>query len=749
VEAVPNLAVDFPSLFEAAQEYGNQAQGGGLAGKVAMASGHNVQSGGASWSNKGGAAPNLEEEFPGLPGSKPSSNAPPPKPYGVKPQQKQQVKQRTPTEDFPGLPASSRQSAGSNRSKSSKASDFPSLGPSKSLGNFSASARASSAPKTGPAPATARHAPQRNNREEEEDFSWSSDRDFVSSSDPTTQGNLKFIKSINSNCDNSDSSKSMSVKSAPNLIKSDFPGLGKPEKKLNDFIATSSVKNKNKTKNNNNSVSRKTVHAAPDLSEKTSLSSIAGFLDPEEKKKKEKKSPTPQPQPQLKEPTPQPPPKPTKQEPAPEPLYRPSKEKKSEKPAAPSQKSKTLDSEDFPSLGGPASSKSSNGIMKKLDQNDFPSLGGPAKKITANFVKVEKKTKPAAPKSQFSEDKHSKSSSASPRPASAPKTGPPPPKSAPFAPQTAKARHAPLKDPFDCEDFSWSSERDFVSSSDPTTQGNLKLIKSINGDISGSGSGGGSKKNVKLGKDDFPTLGGPAKKINANFVKAENKLVKVTAANSQWNEDKLASSFKENNTPIENRQQKSQPTAPANQAPGNNHSDFPGLEPANKSNAPPGFSKKAPPGFSNPSATKAPPGFSQKVLVEKKTYLYHHPDSFQDRNAALINTISTLLGGKSLEFKKFRELSVSFRAGSLAPSEYYQECSKLVSKKAFSEFFPELVALLPDIKKQQTLLSLHNAAHPNSGLASCEVCDQVLLGQDHTLHENSHALDSDFPALGF
>lgn len=179
-----------------------------------------------------------------------------------------------------------------------------------------------------------------------------------------------------------------------------------------------------------------------------------------------------------------------------------------------------------------------------------------------------------------------------------------------------------MKDPFDCEDFSWSSERDFVSSSDPTTQGNLKLIKSINGD--NSGSGGGPKKNVKLGKEDFPTLGGPAKKINANFVKAENKLVKATAANSQWNEDKLASSFKENSTPIENRQQKSQPTTPADQAPGNNHSDFPGLEPANKSNAPPGFSKKAPPGFSNdsrPAATKAPPGFSQKVLGEKKDLL--------------------------------------------------------------------------------------------------------------------------------
>ena len=65
-----------------------------------------------------------------------------------------------------------------------------------------------------------------------------------------------------------------------------------------------------------------------------------------------------------------------------------------------------------------------------------------------------------------------------------------------------------------------------------------------------------------------------------------------------------------------------------------------------------------------------------------------------------VTTITNLVGGKSLEFQEFKALSKRFREGSVSCAEYYDKCLGVVGEGAFFAFLPELLALLPDIKKQ-------------------------------------------------
>ena len=65
-----------------------------------------------------------------------------------------------------------------------------------------------------------------------------------------------------------------------------------------------------------------------------------------------------------------------------------------------------------------------------------------------------------------------------------------------------------------------------------------------------------------------------------------------------------------------------------------------------------------------------------------------------------VTTITNLVGGKSLEFQEFKALSKRFREGSVSCAEYYDKCLGVVGETAFFAFLPELLALLPDIKKQ-------------------------------------------------
>jgi len=53
-------------------------------------------------------------------------------------------------------------------------------------------------------------------------------------------------------------------------------------------------------------------------------------------------------------------------------------------------------------------------------------------------------------------------------------------------------------------------------------------------------------------------------------------------------------------------------------------------------------------------------------------------------------------------FNKFRNISSQFRQGSYNAPAYFEEC-RMALKDRFDDIFPELLALLPDISKQQDL----------------------------------------------
>jgi hypothetical protein len=114
-------------------------------------------------------------------------------------------------------------------------------------------------------------------------------------------------------------------------------------------------------------------------------------------------------------------------------------------------------------------------------------------------------------------------------------------------------------------------------------------------------------------------------------------------------------------------------------------------------------SRAPPPGFSSAplpqSKKKAPPGFGTGAAAN--TGIYHQPKDFTGRNAGLVTTITGLVGGgKSVEFQEFKAISKLFRDGRMSCTDYYDNCLAMVGKEAFVNFLPELLALLPDIKKQ-------------------------------------------------
>lgn len=221
---------------------------------------------------------------------------------------------------------------------------------------------------------------------------------------------------------------------------------------------------------------------------------------------------------------------------------------------------------------------------------------------------------------------------------------------------------------------------------------------------------------------------------------------------------------------------------------------------------PPGFqnsSSKPPPGFASIATTtagKPPPGFSKPALngfaataaassditdifmvipceekkeeAEKKgsssdkPMTYIPPKLSQERYAKLVEGI--LSEHSESTFADFKTLSVEFRRGLIGGREYYDRCADVLGSSAFQRIFPKLVALLPNIEKQQELLAAHRSRaaeetpdvagwcgkmrKPWSGAAldgdllSCTFCGQVIVGDDYDDHLVQH--DSlDFPAL--
>ena len=83
------------------------------------------------------------------------------------------------------------------------------------------------------------------------------------------------------------------------------------------------------------------------------------------------------------------------------------------------------------------------------------------------------------------------------------------------------------------------------------------------------------------------------------------------------------------------------------------------------------------------------------------SYTFSPPPKFEIRNKNLIQTITNECAGNQGTFEEFKHLANQLRTGDLHGREYYVKCSDVIGKSTFHRILPELLGLLPDIKKQQ------------------------------------------------
>ncbi|GAB1600413.1 E3 ubiquitin-protein ligase ZNF598-like [Argonauta hians] len=215
--------------------------------------------------------------------------------------------------------------------------------------------------------------------------------------------------------------------------------------------------------------------------------------------------------------------------------------------------------------------------------------------------------------------------------------------------------------------------------------------------------------------------------------------------------------------------------------------DFPVLSKSEKQGSNQKNSVKPPPGFAGFPYTKnsnsnfksllprPPPGLSlsdsaitnfQQVLTGQhpinsalQTFNYCPPSNFVGRNRQLITEIRNALSNDENRFETFKSLSQDFRHSVISPQEYYRQCFDLLGSENFPNIVQELIALLPDIAKQQALLRVHQDnissqiktaskkawTSKEINLQSCHVCQQVLSQSDYNAHISLYHQNSDFP----
>lgn len=65
----------------------------------------------------------------------------------------------------------------------------------------------------------------------------------------------------------------------------------------------------------------------------------------------------------------------------------------------------------------------------------------------------------------------------------------------------------------------------------------------------------------------------------------------------------------------------------------------------------------------------------------------------------------------------------------------------------FNVIFPELLVLLPDVRRQRELYIVHTAHKPSGIFEICATCGQVILNRELKAHLVNHAMDNQFPVL--
>ncbi|KAJ2945924.1 hypothetical protein O0L34_g4839 [Tuta absoluta] len=141
-----------------------------------------------------------------------------------------------------------------------------------------------------------------------------------------------------------------------------------------------------------------------------------------------------------------------------------------------------------------------------------------------------------------------------------------------------------------------------------------------------------------------------------------------------------------------------------------------------------------------------PPGFGARPPCDGMTFTnsagqtftatphsYLPPPDFERRNRLLVEKLVDALGSNAA-VEEFKEASRAFRDDAIDAEEFYSHCRRAMGKK-LDGAFPELVALLPDIRKQQELASKRDK---QLGLAVCGACGQLLAPGDARSHDAEH-----------
>ena len=152
--------------------------------------------------------------------------------------------------------------------------------------------------------------------------------------------------------------------------------------------------------------------------------------------------------------------------------------------------------------------------------------------------------------------------------------------------------------------------------------------------------------------------------------------------------------------------------------------------------------------------------------TDKETFV--PPTNFEERNLSLVREVSEILQDH-VKFSAFKKVSNDFRRGETRGDEYYKKCIELFGRSNFGKIFGELITLLPNVKKQNELLTAHeksvkmsqgvknsnassssgmtgnngvwiinNTSFIEQGLLVCPTCQQVLARKDGPEHMSLH-----------
>ncbi|XP_069358859.1 E3 ubiquitin-protein ligase ZNF598 isoform X2 [Maniola hyperantus] len=112
---------------------------------------------------------------------------------------------------------------------------------------------------------------------------------------------------------------------------------------------------------------------------------------------------------------------------------------------------------------------------------------------------------------------------------------------------------------------------------------------------------------------------------------------------------------------------------------------------------------------------------------------YIPPPDFEQRNRALVKQFAVALGGAAA-VEDFKVASRAFRDSIISAEEFYLHCQAALGSQ-LETVFPDLVALLPDIAKQQELVIGRDIG---CKLEVCSTCGQLLSPNDRIAHDTAH-----------